>query len=114
MRMCFDCAFVARDLGATCRGLSSKKFRKWSRCRWMAGLFMRGVRRELLSSTPRINHGLCAMRGVGEILRGRNVGYQDGRGFFRIDLNERDRIFGLGEMTGPIDKRGLRRELWNI
>src|SRR3954470_7894788 len=49
-----------------------------------------------------------------EILRGRNVGYQDGRGFFRIDLNERDRIFGLGEMTGPIDKRGLRRELWNI
>ena len=49
-----------------------------------------------------------------EILRGRNVGYQDDRGFFRIDLNERDRIFGLGEMTGPMDKRGLRRELWNI
>jgi alpha-glucosidase len=49
-----------------------------------------------------------------EILRGRNIGFQDRRGFFRIDLNERDRIFGLGEMTGPMDKRGLRRELWNI
>jgi alpha-glucosidase len=49
-----------------------------------------------------------------EILKGQNVGYQDGRGFFRIDLNERDRIFGLGEMTGPMDKRGLRRELWNV
>src|SRR5436190_1960353 len=33
---------------------------------------------------------------------------------FRVDLNGRDRIFGLGEMTGPMDKRGLRRELWNI
>lgn len=57
-----------------------------------------------------------ALRGARsrEILRGRKVGYQDGRGFFRLDLNERDRIFGLGEMTGTMDKRGLRRELWNI
>lgn len=49
-----------------------------------------------------------------ELLRGRSVGYQNGRGFFRLNLNDRDRIFGLGEMTGPMDKRGLRRELWNI
>jgi alpha-glucosidase len=49
-----------------------------------------------------------------EILRGRNIGYQEERGFFRLDLNERDRVFGLGEMTGTMDKRGLRRELWNV
>ena len=49
-----------------------------------------------------------------EILRGRSIGYDGEHGFFRLDLNERDRIFGLGEMTGPMDKRGLKRELWNI
>ena len=25
-----------------------------------------------------------------------------------------EKIFGLGEMSGPLDKRGLVREFWNI
>lgn len=31
-----------------------------------------------------------------------------------LDLAERESIFGLGESTGPFDKRGLIREFWNI
>lgn len=49
-----------------------------------------------------------------EILSGRQIGFVDGRGFLRINLQPRDRVFGLGETSGPMDKRGLRRELWNI
>jgi alpha-glucosidase len=48
------------------------------------------------------------------ILSGREIGFLEERAFFRINLEERDRVFGLGETTGPMDKRGLRRELWNI
>jgi alpha-glucosidase len=49
-----------------------------------------------------------------DILRGPNVGFAQDRGFLRIDLAERDLIFGFGETTGPMNKRGLLRELWNI
>lgn len=31
-----------------------------------------------------------------------------------LDLAEREGLFGLGESTGPFDKRGLVREFWNI
>ncbi len=31
-----------------------------------------------------------------------------------LDLVEREALFGLGESTGPLDKRGLVREFWNI
>jgi alpha-glucosidase len=49
-----------------------------------------------------------------EILKGSSIDFADARGIVKIDLGPRDRIFGLGETTGPMDKRGLRRELWNI
>lgn len=34
----------------------------------------------------------------------------------RVDLRlaPRERLFGLGETTGPLDQRGRRREFWNI
>jgi alpha-glucosidase len=49
-----------------------------------------------------------------DFLGGKGMGFRDGRAFLQIDLAERDQIFGLGETTGPMNKRGLRRELWNI
>ena len=32
----------------------------------------------------------------------------------RLDLIERELLFGLGEGTGPLNRRGLVREFWNI
>ncbi len=48
------------------------------------------------------------------LLQGSEIGFHESQGVVRIALQERDRIFGLGETTGLMDKRGLRRELWNI
>jgi alpha-glucosidase len=33
---------------------------------------------------------------------------------FALELVERESLLGLGETTGPLNKRGLIRELWNI
>ena len=49
-----------------------------------------------------------------DILRGPAVGFFQEHAFLRINLEERDQIFGLGETTGPMNKRGLVRDLWNI
>lgn len=48
------------------------------------------------------------------ILSGREAGFKVGQPTIAIELQERDRIFGLGETTGGMNKRGLVRELWNI
>lgn len=48
------------------------------------------------------------------LLQGPAVGFAEKHAALRLSLQERDRVFALGETTGPMDKRGLRRELWNI
>ena len=43
------------------------------------------------------------------------IEHQPDRGFtLRLGLGAKDKILGLGESTGPLNKRGLIREFWNI
>lgn len=41
------------------------------------------------------------------------TGFRGGQPSLALRLGPQDKIFGLGETTGPLNKRGLRREFWN-
>jgi len=43
----------------------------------------------------------------------RSTGFAGPQPRLTLDLAPREAIFGLGESTGPFDKRGLTREFWN-
>lgn len=50
-----------------------------------------------------------------EIVRlpGGAIRFEDGKPQLSLALGEREQIFGLGQTSGPLNKRGQTRELWN-
>lgn len=44
----------------------------------------------------------------------RGIAFARGASRVALNLAPRDLLFGLGESTGPFNKRGLSRDLWNI
>ncbi len=46
--------------------------------------------------------------------RSNSIGFRKSEASVSCSLVAGEKIFGLGEMSGPLDKRGLVREFWNI
>jgi len=54
-------------------------------------------------------NGWIVLNSVGAIEHAKKTGFT-----VRLGLEEKERILGLGECTGPLNKRGLIRDFWNI
>lgn len=52
--------------------------------------------------------------GGNELFAGSGFQFETGQPKFELALAPDEKLFGLGESTGPFDKRGLVREFWNI